>query len=306
MTQYAPVVYLAQGEQHYPSDIAQQLVHTTPYVNYTAIANPPSPLTLNNLDQLNNYGNNGANVYLQSIEGATSNAGWFQGVAPDGRGLTESAISSAIITVDHGSGLLDAFYFYFYAFNMGNMILGSPYLIFGDHVGDWEHTMVRFQNGVPQALWLSQHEVGEAFTYSAMQKAGIRPVVYSAIGTHANYATIGTHQTTIANLNLPFGPFEDTASQGALWDSTLSTYVYSYTPSSNTFAAYDGVTSVNWLYYLGRWGDNQLPDNGPGQVDLFGLRKFVSGPTGPITKVLNRSAVCPDSSTCIVRPVLTS
>ena len=305
VTQYAPVVYLAQGEQYYPSDIGQQLVHTIPYVNYTAIPDPPSPLTLDNLNQLNNYGNNGAYVYLQSIEGAASNAGWFKGVIPDGSGRTENAISSVIITVNHGSGLLDAFYFYFYAFNMGNMILGSPYLIFGDHVGDWEHTMVRFLNGVPQAIWLSQHEVGEAFTYSAMQKAGVRPVVYSAIGTHANFATVGTHQTTVANLNLPYGPFQDTTSQGALWDTTSSTYAYSYAPSSNTFAAYDGVSPVNWLYYLGRWGDDQLPNNAPGQVNFLGLVKYEAGPTGPITKVLNRSAVCPDSSTCVVRPILT-
>lgn len=29
---------------------------------------------------------------------------------------------------------------------------------------DWEHNMVRFQNGTPTQVWFSQHGFGEAFT----------------------------------------------------------------------------------------------------------------------------------------------
>ena len=60
-------------------------------------------------------------------------------------------------------------------------------LTFGDHVGDWEHTMVRFINGVPSIVYYSQHSSGAAYTYSAVDKIGVRPVSYSGIGTHANY-----------------------------------------------------------------------------------------------------------------------
>jgi hypothetical protein len=57
----------------------------------------------------------------------------------------------------------------------------------GNHVGDWEHTMIRFNNGTPESIWLSQHEAGEAFLYTTMHKtASGRPIVYSANGTHAN------------------------------------------------------------------------------------------------------------------------
>lgn len=68
--------------------------------------------------------------------------------------------------------------------------------------------MIRFQNGVPQAMWLSQHQSGQAFTYNAMQKMGFRvsryhslaygqtltkqqPVAYSAQNSHALYGLVG-------------------------------------------------------------------------------------------------------------------
>ena len=70
-------------------------------------------------------------------------------------------------------------------FVMAPSVLG---LRFGNHVGDWEHTMVRFVNGVPDVVYYSEHSGGAAYTYSAVEKSGDRPVSYTAIGTHANYA----------------------------------------------------------------------------------------------------------------------
>lgn len=68
---------------------------------------------------------------------------------------------------------------------MKSSVLGQR---FGNHVGDWEHTMVRFVNGAPDVVYYSEHSSGAAFNYSAVEKIGVRPVSYIATGTHANYA----------------------------------------------------------------------------------------------------------------------
>lgn len=55
--------------------------------------------------------------------------------------------------------------------------------------------MIRFTDGVPTAVWYSQHEYGEAFSYKAVHKdtTGKRPIGYSAKGSHANYAKAASH-----------------------------------------------------------------------------------------------------------------
>jgi len=282
-----------------PGDIGGLLTHTIPEINGVAVSGAPSPLTLDNLNQLN------GSVSLTSKEGIEALPSWMDGVTPDGN-RTEGATSCTIITVDKGSGILDAFYFYFYDYNRGDFVLG---LEFGDHVGDWEHNMVRFENGVPTAVWFSQHSDGQAFTYGAVEKTGVtglRPVVYVANGTHANYGTSGTHDRSVIGITLPGTLAADYCDAGTLWDPMLSAFAYSYDVANNTFTPYAGTESVNWLYFQGQWGDAQLPAGTPGQVVIFGEAKYVAGPTGPITKNLGRTAVCEVETGCTISSVLTA
>jgi hypothetical protein len=170
VVKYAPMVHLYSSENYLPADIGAQLVHTNPTLNFTPITNAPNPLTLDNLNALNNLG--GEDVYLTSKNNVEKNPAWIRGVKPDSSGKTDGAVSCAIIVNDHGNGKVDAFYMYFYAFNYGGTYFGRT---IGDHVGDWEHNMIRFQNGKPQAVWYSQHNNGEAFYYSTTLKyQGIR------------------------------------------------------------------------------------------------------------------------------------
>lgn len=137
----------------------------------------------------------------------------------------------------------------------------------------------------------------------------LQPVAYSATGSHANYATTGSHAHDIPDVNLPVGLRTDHCNKGPLWDPTLSAYYYSYDPDSLQFSAYDDSTPVNWLYYVGKWGDDQYPTSDPRQSCLFGSTslpcKYNGGPTGPEDKQLDRQNVCPDDGyPCIVRSVL--
>lgn len=78
---------------------------------------------------------------------------------------------AVLIVIDKGEGVVDAFWFYFYSFNLGNEVLN---IRFGNHIGDWEHSMVRFKNGKPKAVYLSEHNFGDAYSYAAMEKRGKR------------------------------------------------------------------------------------------------------------------------------------
>lgn len=177
--------------------------------------------------------------------------------------------------------------------------------------------MTRFSNGVPQTMWFSQHEDGEAFDFAAVPKynGGDRPIVYSANGSHANYATSGTHDHTIPGLDLPFGfALVDYTNDGYLWDPTLSAYYSSVSfpggsGSTPVFAAYDSFTPINWLNFVGQWGDEQYQSSYPGQYGVFGEYRYSSGPTGPEDKDLNRGdGTCPSGlpDPCVIIPVVLS
>ena len=43
--------------------------------------------------------------------------------------------------------------------------------------------MIRFKDGAPYAMHLSSHSDGEAYEWSALEKNGIRPLIYPAEGS---------------------------------------------------------------------------------------------------------------------------
>jgi hypothetical protein len=112
-----------------PSDISAQLANTQPQHDFKAVPGP-SPLTLDNLNQLNSADT----AWLTSKVDITTNPAWLNGVKPDATGKTNDAVTAAIIVNDHGGGNVDAFYMYFYAYNYGGEVFGEN---LGNHVGDW-------------------------------------------------------------------------------------------------------------------------------------------------------------------------
>lgn len=62
---------------------------------------------------------------------------------------------------------------------------------------------------------------------------------------------------------------------------------------------------MNWLYFKGKWGDEEYQKGDKRQVKLFGHAKFSGGPTGPANKQLDRKEVCPQNGNkCILRTIL--
>lgn len=173
--------------------------------------------------------------------------------------------------------------------------------------------MIRFINKKPSALWYSQHEFGASYTYDAVCRGkevqGKRPYVYSAIGSHANYAVAGSHDHTLPNFPGTMGLLNDYTSRGYLWDPTLSAYFYNYNASTATFTPLpatgtqdpNAISPVGAMDFRGQWGDQRYPDSDPRQHKTFFFYKYESGPTGPREKQLQRKDVCPTGYPCHVR-----
>ncbi|KAI9836779.1 MAG: hypothetical protein M1819_000944 [Sarea resinae] len=202
---------------------------------------------------------------------------------------------AVLIVVDKGDGVVDAFWFYFYSYNLGNIVLNVR---FGNHVGDWEHSLVRFYNGQPKAVFFSEHFFGEAYSYEAVEKIGKRPVVYSAIGTHAMYATPGTHEYI-----LPWGLLHDFTDRGPLWDPLLNSHAYTYDYLSDTLRSSNVTPSAptEWFYFAGHWGDKSYPLSDKRQYRFAGQYHYVNGPLGPRFKNLGRKKICQGNGDCTVK-----
>jgi len=155
--------------------------------------------------------------------------------------------------------------------------------------------MVRFNNSVPTAVWYSQHSNGAAYTYSAVNKIGDRPVSYSAIGSHANYPTTGKQ------IYGPLALLSDNTNQGPLWDVTKNFRAFYYDTSTGNFSLATGAGSggklqpsegSGWLDFTGGWGDQQWQDWRFGQYHFGDEYHISNGATGPPEKNLGRTTVC--------------
>ena len=262
---HAPLIHLYSGEEYWPGDIAEHLLHTTPHLNYTPLQATDNHPNLSNLGELNRWGRF---VYLQSDDNVEDRPEWLGGKenipsvpndgndddgddwdqldpkhghfeedkdgkksgwwhvglgdtkdkggirpvstspglpiptkTPEGDELVDkddqywqpelrnrhrslmgkkvvggrSDAPVVLIVVPKGNGVVDAFWFFFYSYNLGNAVFNVR---FGNHVGDWEHTVVRFKDGEPKAVFFSEHSFGEAYTWEAVEKSGkrVRPM----------------------------------------------------------------------------------------------------------------------------------
>ncbi|KAK3110714.1 Vacuolar protein sorting-associated protein 62 [Teratosphaeriaceae sp. CCFEE 6253] len=229
----------------------------------------------------------------------------------------KSNAPAILVVVDKGNGTIDAFWFFFYSFNQGQKVFN---IRFGNHVGDWEHTLVRFHHGQPEYVFFSEHDFGDAYAWHAVEKylpnpdgsgtmlgtlsndtiarVAKRPVIYSAYGSHAMYATPGLHPYI-----LPWGLLHDQTDRGPLWDPTLNVKSFTYDPHSRAARAslLNPRAPTGWFDYAGHWGDKYYPLSDPRQYRFAGEYHYVNGPTGPKFKRLGREKVCQGRGECRIR-----
>ncbi|KAL1296553.1 hypothetical protein AAFC00_000057 [Neodothiora populina] len=301
---YAPHVYISGTEQWFPSDIATHVEHVSMEYDYVNVS---TSVTLETLTTYN------SSIYMTSVDNVEDDPEWLLATygkpdADTGYSAAPGTIIAVQKTVD-GEEVVDVFYFFFYSYNHGTKVLGT---MIDNHVGDWEHAMIRFSNGEPQNVYLSAHTSGAAYAYSAMTLEGVRPVTYSAVGTHANYATSGSHSIYSILGNL----VTDTTSAGYYWDITQNYRGYWFDDSTSTFTSVGGVgigaseevgEGVDWLSWLGFWGDEEYPRSDSRQdcvLDLDELCHYESGPTGPLGKNLGRSTPCESNDDCDIKTSL--
>lgn len=318
VTRHAPLVWLHSTDPFQPSDILSHIQHTVPHLEHSPLKDELPSLNLDNLELLNEFSKN---VALTSKEDPLTEPPWMYGSTPDpstGR-LADNATACAVVIVDRKNGVkgedLDAFYFYFYSYDQGpnitqvmeplDQLVKGPKaesgMHFGNHVGDWEHNMVRFRGGKPVGIYYSQHEGGTAYEWDASELTleGERPIVYSARGSHANFAYPGERVHNYVLI--------DYCDAGKRWDPILSAYFYHYSPSTRHFTtlsspldpSYPSPPAYNytsWLYFSGRWGDTRYPNSDPRQETIpnFRISRFVTGPSGPKYKQLVRKGLLPD------------
>lgn len=287
---HAPIVHLYSEERYYPYDIEE-------YVSHFDLLTSDKQTIQTNIDiqELQHYPDM-RSLYITAKDEFINDPEWITGKnsIPDIETGKINNAPATLIVADHGNGYVDAFWFYFYSFNEGPYIMGTgPY---GNHIGDWEHSLVRFKNGKPEIVWMSAHGGGSAYKYKAMEKLTTdenRPVIFSARGTHANYASVGQHSH-----DLPFYILSDFTDRGPIWDPAKNYLAYTFDKNTNEIGVANGSIDGrehrlgNWLSFIGHWGDKRLDVGDPRQKRHPFEWRFIDGPTGPVDKNLNRYKVC--------------
>jgi len=175
--------------------------------------------------------------------------------------------------------VLQYWFFYYDDFYPYNPLV--PDFIWQAHEGDWEvvNVVLSRADDEPLEVGYSQHCLGRTRAWSETRRwRGHHPVVFVALGSHANYFSPGTHQfdqrcipsqalAVLAQLGLPLP--DDHASAGALaGPPSLEAEEIEIETIS------DG--SPTWVSFPGTWGEFQYF-----HAPLVGTALFGFSPVGP-------------------------
>ena len=141
--------------------------------------------------------------------------------------------------------------------------------VLAGHEGDWEEVSVLLDTrGRPLAAGVSRHCAGVRREWSKVPRRGSRPVVYVALGSHANGFRAGT-----SVLDPACWPKEAVAVYKAYGVRMLDHAAAGRTVSPAVVRV--GAASPAWMRFPGTWGEDQYA----GFPNVF---RFGTGPRGPI------------------------
>lgn len=217
---YCPIVHLSSHEQYRPTSIDEYLSQVSlydknghvvtkyPEVNQEIIstAQPDDYLQIENRDV--RHGNLSiAPFYVRFTKVGTNNE------------------------------YFDIEYWFFYAFNGPSSIgvrldighkrptLRAQIPPFGEHQGDWEHVTVRINAQTSElfAIYTAEHGWGTWHWPNKIPMSGTRPIVYSAVNSHATYTHIGKEMIKSKKLGVKefgfvIGLIDSTDENGLKWD----------------------------------------------------------------------------------------
>lgn len=133
------------------------------------------------------------------------------------------------------------------------------------------------------------------------------PICRVGRSLHIRILTWTNNATRLSRNHVHDSIVVDYCDAGLLWDPVLSAYFYHLDPTSFSLTRLfppdsepsSNTNSTSFLYYTGLWGDAEYAYYNPRQWTLpwIGMKRFVSGPTGPAKKQLVRRGLVPDRRT---------
>jgi hypothetical protein len=277
LAKYQPVTYFTGGEAFRPTTVETFIADSTlerfnPATGTFVTVDPdPSPSTLPSSGA-------GWRLNQQPCSPAVGSAGEDCYAAS---WIAHNAAGTVYGRVVRTGGRVVVQYWFFYYDDFYPYAPATPDFIWQAHEGDWEVVNVVLNaDEEPLYVGYSQHCLGQRRSWSETPRwHGHHPVVYVALGSHANYFSTGSHpfnQACLpasvigffqqANLPLPDDHTSSAAAAGPAAFGAEPTQVLRITASS-----------PSWVVFPGTWGELEyLHAPAPIGTVIFGF-----SPVGP-------------------------
>jgi hypothetical protein len=206
---------------------------------------------------------------------------------PDALILGDLARAKPVVHVRPRGPFTEIQFWYFYPFNGPGRVRicwelceNEWFNEAGRHYGDWEMVSLLVENatGSTVAAGLSQHGSVEWVQYAQLEKHtdGVRPLVYPALHSHANYRQQGKHYYEVVFNSGPImAKTYDLTGAGQLFEMG-DYYLASDEPN----------VSPDWLRFPYRWGQYiwNFDEVYFLSTNYYDQKEVNPGPTGPPTK----------------------